>query len=97
MVTSNELEYLRRRAAWLGRRSLLELEVVLNDALENELPERVAQGDIDWLRDLNKILELDDYDLLDALTGKAKLGNDFNPNVLAVLQSYMPGKRREND
>jgi succinate dehydrogenase flavin-adding protein (antitoxin of CptAB toxin-antitoxin module) len=37
MATSDDLQDLQRRAKWLGKRSILELEVILMEAMELEL------------------------------------------------------------
>jgi succinate dehydrogenase flavin-adding protein (antitoxin of CptAB toxin-antitoxin module) len=93
MATSGDLEYLQRRAKWLGKRSLLELEVILMETMELELPVRIQEEDYQWLSDLVEILELDDYILMDAILGNSELPIEYETDVLDVLQSHLPGAR----
>ena len=92
MSSEEDLEFLKRRAQFLSQRSLLELELVLMEALRKELPGRIEVEDEKWLRELVKILELDDYLLLDAVLGNYELGVDFDPEIIETLQSYLPGR-----
>ena len=93
MFEVDELEVLHRRAKFLGRRSLLELELVINEVINHDLPRKVSAGDKEWLRELIKILELDDYILLDAVLGRINLSPEFDTEVLEVLRSSIPGRR----
>ena len=92
MGESGDLEYYKRRAVFLSHRSLLELELVLMEALRKELPARVTSDDEDWLKELVQVLELDDYALLDAIMGTTDLDADFDPRIIDLLQSYLPGR-----
>ena len=93
MSPHEDYEALKHRAHFLSRRSLLELEIVINDVLDHELPRREEEGDFEWIRELVRILEMDDYALLDAILGVSNLGPEFDDEVLKTLQAYLPGKR----
>jgi succinate dehydrogenase flavin-adding protein (antitoxin of CptAB toxin-antitoxin module) len=92
MEAESELDYLSRRAQWLCRRSLLELELVIDEFLRNELPDKVKANDVRWLGNLIKILELDDFVLLEAISDKKVLAEDYDTEIISLLQSYVPGK-----
>ena len=92
MGNTGDIEVLKRRALFLSNRSLLELEVVLMEALRKEMPERVTCEDCEWLGELVRILEMDDYALLDTIMGTAELGGDYDPDIINLLQSYLPGR-----
>jgi succinate dehydrogenase flavin-adding protein (antitoxin of CptAB toxin-antitoxin module) len=92
MSDPEELELLSRRAVTLSHRSLLELEIVIMEALRKELPRRVEERDMDWVKELVRVLELDDFLLLDAIMGTSPLGADYDEEVMTILQSYLPGR-----
>jgi len=92
MAETGDLEYYKRRAVFLSHRSLLELELVLMEALRKELPARVTNDDEDWLRELVQVLEMDDYALLDTILGKSELEECYNSKIISLLQSYLPGR-----
>jgi succinate dehydrogenase flavin-adding protein (antitoxin of CptAB toxin-antitoxin module) len=92
MAEAGDLEFYKRRAVFLSHRSLLELELVLMEALRKELPARVTSDDGEWLKELVQVLELDDYALLDAIMGTTELDKEYDPKIIDLLQSYLPGR-----
>ena len=68
------------RLKWKCRRGLLELDLVLHDFIENHLQERDVS-------ELNSLLELEDNDLWDIVSGRSNRYDARHGGIVARLRA----------
>jgi antitoxin CptB len=68
------------RLRWKCRRGLLELDLVLHDFIENHLTEKD-------LSELNSLLELEDNDLWDIVSGRSDRFDARHGGIVARLRA----------
>ena len=70
----------RSRLKWKCRRGLLELDLILNDFIEKHLQEKDLHA-------LNDLLELEDNDLWDIVSGRSDRYDARHGGIVAMLRA----------